>query len=166
MENNRSIKKVRFNIIDAIVIAAFLVFIALFIFILDPFAWFNDDAIYREAYVTYVVEIKDVDEEIIKSIRKNDELFSADSAEPLETIANVDSLPHYEVKSVESVNGTEQVEIEVEGKRDVYITVYVKCTYENEIGYIVGSQQIAVGSRVNVCSSYFSGSGYCIGIEE
>lgn len=166
MENNRSTKKVRFNIIDAMVIAAVFTLMALFIFVFDPFAWFNDNAIYREAYVTYVVEIKNVDEEIIKNIRENDDLFSSDSDDYIGTIANVESLPHYETKTVEGIDGAHQVKVEIAGKKDVNITIHVHCTYESEVGYIISSQQIAVGSKVNLTSSHFSGSGYCISIEE
>ena len=167
MENNRiTTKKVKFNIIDAIVIAAFLIFIALFIFLLDPFALFQDDAIYREAYMTYVVEIKNVDKQIIENIRKNDNVFNSESAEPIGTITNVDTTPHYEQITFEGENGPQQIYSIVEGKEDVYITIYTPCTFENDVGYIVGSQQIAVGTFINICSSLFSGSGYCIDIQE
>lgn len=165
MENNRS-KKVKFNIIDAIVIIALLAFVALFIFILDPFGMFNDDAIYREAYMTYIVEIKNVDKEIVKNIRENDDVFNAENADPIGTIVNVEPLPHYENITIEGENGPEQILKIVEGKEDVHITIYVQCTFEKDIGYIVGSQQIAVGTPINICSSYFSGSGYCIDIQE
>ena len=164
MENNRLTKKTRFNIVDAIVIVAVLTFIALFVFVLDPFAWFKDDAYYKETQMTYVVEIKGVDSEIIDSISENNDIFDSVNGDPLGTVESIEVLPHYEWKSIEGESEMKQVE--VQGKKDMKITVRVSCTYQKDIGYIVGSQQIAVGSKMNICCSEFFGSGYCITIKE
>ena len=51
-------------------------------------------------------------------------------------------------------------------KSDIYVTIEVKCTYAKGEGYVVGTQQIAVGTPLALRFNDFFGKGYCVSIEQ
>lgn len=156
-------KKGRFNIVDVLVIF----FIILFIFgtfcIFDPFDWFVS-AERREVTISYVIELKSVDDDLTSNIRIGDNVINSSTGEPIGKIFAVDVCPAYEWKSIMGMD--EMVKVMIGGKRDVYVKIDVNCIYEDGLGYIVGDGQIAVGTLVNIKLQSFTGSGYCISIEE
>ena len=153
-----------FNVVDAIVTVVALVLIALFFFVLDPFNWFENKAHFRETYITYAIEIKALDEEIIEGINKGDKVIDGNSGEYLGEVDQITSYKAYEWQHVEGK--TQMVQIELVGKKDIYITLKVRCVYQQDVGYIVNGQRIAVGSPIDLKTQQLIGSGFCVSITE
>ena len=153
-----------FNAVDAIVILVALTLIALFFFVLDPFNWFESKAHFRETYITYAIEIKAIDENIIDGIAEGDKVIDANSGEYLGEVDQITSYKSYEWQYLEGK--TQMVQVELVGKKDLYITLKVKCVYEQDVGYIVNGQRIAVGSSIDLKTQQLIGSGFCVSIKE
>ena len=151
-----------FNAVDAIVILVALTLIALFFFVLDPFNWFENKAHFRETYITYAIEINAIDENIIKGIAKGDKVIDANSGEYLGEINQITTYRSFEWQNVDG----KMEQIELVGKKDLYVTLIVRCVYEQDVGYMVSGQRIAVGSPIDLKTKQFVGSGFCVSIKE
>ena len=151
-----------FNAVDAIVILVALTLIALFFFVLDPFNWFENKAQFKETYITYAIEINAIDENIIEGIKKGDKVVDSNSGEYL---GEIDQITTYRSFEWQNVDGKME-QIELVGKKDLYVTLIVRCVYEQDVGYMVSGQRIAVGSPIDLKTKQFVGSGFCVSITE
>ena len=156
-------KKGKFNIVDVLVIVLVCLFIFGAFVVFDPFDWFAE-AERREVSISYVVEIKGIDNDVANNIKVGDNVLNSVTDELIGKIFELQVEPAYEWKHVSGEN--EMVKVAIAGKSDVYIKIDIACVYEVGVGYIVGGQQIAVGTLVNIKLPNFVGSGYCISINE
>jgi hypothetical protein len=80
-------------------------------------------------------------------------------------LGTVNTVRTQEAQVWEAVDG-EMVKKTLADKSDIYITIEVKCTYAKGEGYVVGTQQIAVGTPLALRFNDFFGKGYCVSIEQ
>ena len=168
MENNTKQsenKKGRFNIVDALIVIVILAIAAGLLWITDPFSWFSEVE-RTDVKLRYVVEIKSIDDDLAMSIKKIKFNQTA--------LNSSGSIQMGKVQSVKTAESTvweydksrgEMVQKTVEGKIDVYFVIDSDCVYEKGVGYLLGNNQIAVGSPVGLRFPDFVGSGYCVSIE-
>ena len=165
MENNINKKnsvKSRFNIVDIIVILIAAAIVFGFFWSFDPFDWFDGGVDFRDAAISYVVEIKGVDNELVSSVRIGDNVIDNVSSDIIGNVTEVTVQPSYEWVSE---NG-EMIKREMVGKSDMFIEVTARCIYKLGLGYGVNGNQITVGSRLSLRTINFSGVGYCISMKE
>ena len=165
MENNVNKKisvKSRFNIVDIIVILIAAAIVFGFFWAFDPFDWFDGSVDFRDTSISYVVEIKGVDNELISAVRIGDNVIDTVSSDIIGNVTEVTVQPAYEWVS----ESGEMIKREISGKSDVFIEVTARCVYKSALGYGVNGNQITVGSRISLRTINFSGVGYCISLKE
>ena len=161
--NNIKTIKGKFNIVDVIVIALALLLIFTALFIFDPFDWVAPiDR--REVAVTYVIEISGVDNELCTGIEAGQTVINSVTGETIGRVNIVLLSDAYQWELSEKDG--KMVKKTIAGKNNVSLTIVTICTFERGIGYIVGGQQIAVGTPISIRLPSFLGGGFCVGISE
>ncbi len=112
--------------------------------------------------VTYVVEIKDVDEDIENIVVIGDDLYYTESGAYIGEITSVERVPYY-VDAYQQDTGT-MVSEDVDGKYNVKVTVSARADV-SESETSVNGVPVMVGSALNVNASTFGGNGYCVELE-
>lgn len=112
--------------------------------------------------VTYVVEIKDVNEDIENIIVAGDDLYYTESGAYIGQIEKVERIPYY-VDAYQADTGTMASE-DVDGKYNVKITVSARADV-SESETRVNNVPVMVGAQLSVNCSTFGGSGYCVELE-
>lgn len=164
MENNiqnNGTKKTRFNMVDAIAVILVLVIALGVFFVLDPINLFSANG-KETVTLLYVVEFKGVDNALKSKINSGDAVMLSNTDYALGTVNTVRT---QEAQVWEAVDG-EMVKKTLADKSDIYVTIEVKCTYAKGEGYVVGTQQIAVGTPLALRFNDFFGKGYCVSIEQ
>lgn len=156
-------KKGKFNIVDVLVIITVCCFIFSTFAVFDPFDWFSGFE-RRDVTISYVVELKGLDEDMVANIKVGDNVLNSATEESIGRIFDVDLSSSYEWKALEGQS--EMVKVLLSGKWDVRLKIDIPCVFEEGVGYIVNGQQVAVGTLVNIKLPSFVGSGYCISITE
>ena len=167
MDNKKNLtrgrKRGRFNLVDLFLVLLILVIVSMLFVMFDPFSLGAADA--KDVTLRYTIEIKDVSEEFRNNVKVGDRVLSAATDYDMGTVVTVDqSQKSFEwayAEGDEFMSKSEKAD-----KFDLKITIDVGATYEEGVGYMVDGKHVAVGSLVSLRFPSFTGSGYCISIEE
>ena len=154
--------RVKFNIVDALIIIASIIIAGVILVFADPFGWF-DASSSNQVTLRYIVEFKAVDNDVKNYIDVDETAWGASSNKEMGVIASIESFRAYFWESDDE--NDVMVKKPMAGKSDVYVTIDAPCTYVEGVGYFVNGKQIAVGSLLELRFANFSGSGYCVGFE-
>ena len=155
-------RRVKFNVVDAMIIIASIILIGAILVFTDPFGWFDFSNSSRVT-LQYIVEFKAVDNDVKNHINIGESAWIASGNQEMGSIAGIESFRAYSWESDEE--GGVMVKKPMAGKNDVYVTIKAPCVYVDGVGYFVNGKQIAVGSLLELRFASFSGSGYCVGFE-
>ena len=168
MDNKRKLrgateKSGRFNIVDLLLVILSLAIIGALLLMFDPFSFFAKDAT-REVKLRYTVEIKDVSNEMKNNVSAGDKALNFATDYDMGTVVAVEPQSSFEWVYNE---GDEYMSKKYKtDKSDLIITIDVDAVYSEGTGYMVDGKHIAVGSQVSLRFPSFTGTGYCISIEQ
>jgi hypothetical protein len=157
-----SVKKGRFNVLDALAIILVVIVICLVISYFDPFEWKNDDNAPKESVgtLTYIVSVTGIDEDETTLNKVNIIKIGDTITNELGTIAGAPEIEHYEVTSVNENN--ENITVK---KFSFKVIVNVIGTYREGIGYYINGKQLRVGDEIALHGSFGEFEGHCVEIE-
>lgn len=159
---NSGTKKGRFNIVDLLLILLILVIVGALLLMFDPFSLLSKNNS-ENVTLRYTVEIKNIGNELKNNIKSGDKVLNSSTGYDMGTVVAVETQDSFEWEYIE---GDEYMSKKyMTDKSDVIVTIDVKTTYEQGIGYMVDGKQIAVGVLTALRFPNFVGSGYCISIE-
>ena len=150
-------KKGKFNIVDCILVLMVLAVVAAVVVYFVP-GLFNAAA--DETEITFTIEFRGVDSAFITNIKNGDPVYDSGKQYVLGKVKSVENYAYTELVYNEET-GTAEAK-EVEGLKNIVVTVTAKAIYTDGKGYSVNGARIAVGCAYNIGFPEFSGSAYCI----
>ena len=167
MDNKRNStgakKSGRFNLVDLFLVLLILVIVSALLVMFDPFSLASKQTS-QEVTLRYTVEIKDVSNELKNNIKAGDKALSSSTDYDMGTVIAVEPQSSFEWEYNEGDDYMSKKH--KTDKSDLIVTIDVKAVYEEGIGYLVDGTHIAVGSLISLRFPSFTGSGYCISIEQ
>lgn len=152
-----NVKKGKFNVVDGILVAIALVIVATMVIYLVP-GLLNVAA--EDTEITFTLEFKGIDSEFITNIKNGDTVHDSSKHYILGSVKSVENYAHTVLVYNEETKTANMKE--VDGLKDIIVTVTVKAIYTEGQGYSVNGERIAVGRAYNISFPDFSGSAYCI----
>ena len=150
-------KKGKFNVVDVFLILIVIAIIAAIVTYLVP-GLFNVAA--DETDITFTIEFRGVDSSFITNIKNGDSVYDSSKHYMLGNVKSVENYAHTVLVYNEDTGVAEMKE--VEGLKNIVVTVTAKAIYTDGKGYSVNGERIAVGCAYNISFPDFSGSAYCI----
>ena len=159
-----SAKKARvgFNFIDVLLIAFILAFVLLAVNIISPMSFINGLFKDESQTIYYTVEFSGVDEEYIDMIYESETVIDAVSKNTLGTVTAVENTQHTSLEYNE-LEGNSVLAV-YEGKYNVIVTITASGKYTEGKGYSVNDCRIAVGEKMSLRFTGFTGECYCIAL--
>ena len=153
-------KKVKFNIMDALILLAILAVAALllYIFVFSEGGGLGESDAYT---LTYVVAITQLNEEFAERVAIGDAVVDSSKKLPIGTVVAVEKHPH-EYLGENTKDGSLTLST-MEGYCDLYVTVEAPATL-NGISYTIGGYEIRVGSKVYLSFANLVSEGHCISL--
>lgn len=155
-EQNRS----RFNIVDGFVLLLIVAVLFAAFYVFDPFDVFVKEN-EKDVVLSYIVKLEDVDGDVKDNITVGENVHSALTDYGMGKVTDVQV--NNAVKWIKSDDSMTMVEVTIEDKYDIYVTIEVECVYQTGIGYVVNGKQIVYGSALELRFSDFIGKGNCVG---
>lgn len=155
-------KKRKLGVLDVVIIMAVLAVIGAAVYYFTHNNVGNSAASSGATEVTYIVEIKDVSENIEEFAVIGDDLYFTESGAYIGKIEAVERRPYY-VDVYHADSGT-MVSEDVDGKYNVRITVSARADMSDSETTVNGVP-VMVGAPLNVNSSTIGGNGYCVKLE-
>ncbi len=152
-------RKLRFNVIDALIILviAAAAFVLLYVFV------FSGRGTQAAAEVTtttirYVVELQNMDEHLQDAVKKGQLVEDAVERKKIGTVSGIQAVP-FEKITFDYVNGREATS-SVEGKVTLKITIEAQAV-ETDRAFTVDGCEIRVGQQYSLMLPDLYGYGYC-----
>ncbi|MBE6625710.1 MAG: DUF4330 family protein [Ruminococcaceae bacterium] len=155
-------RKIRFNIIDLIII---LIIVAAAFVLVKVFTGGNNDIVTETNYkkIQYVIEIQNVEDRFDGSVKKGDAVQDAIERKSIGTVVGVQS-SQFERITFDYDSGMETVSV-VEGRIVLNITIEATAVVTDR-AFTVDGCEIRVGEQYSVILPEFYGIGYCIKVTE
>ena len=148
----------KFNVVDFFLLLIVLAIIAILVVYFIPGAS-DRIAATDKTDITFTVEFKGVDSDFVANVNAGDTVYDSSKNFMLGTVKAVENYAY----TVPVYNGSEVAEMrEVEGLKNLVVTVTASAVYTDEEGYSVNGERIAVGCAYNISFPHFSGEAYCI----
>ncbi len=153
-------KKVKFNIMDALILLAVLAVAAvlLYVFVFSESGEGLSDDTYT---ITYVVEVTRLNEEFADRVAVGDAVVDSSKKLPIGTVVAIEKHPH-EHLGKNTKDGSVTLNT-VDGFLDLYITIEAPATL-NGISYNIGGYEVRVGTKVYLSFSDLVSEGHCISL--
>ena len=154
--------KVRFNIMDALILLTVLAVIAVLLYVF-VFSETNDGLTGEtDAYkLTYVVEAVKLREEFAELVTPGTPVIESAKKLPIGTVTAVEVLP-YQHMATNLTDGSLAL-TSVDDACNLYITIEADATL-NGISYSIGGYEICVGSHLYLSFADLVCEGYCISL--
>lgn len=152
-----NIKKGKFNIVDGILILIALAVVTAVVIYLVP-GLLNAAA--EETDITFTLEFRGVDSAFVTNIKNGDSVYDSSKHYMLGNVKSVENYA-YNVLVYNDETGTAEMK-DVDGLKNIIVTVTAKAVYTDGEGYSVNGERIAVGCAYNISFPDFSGKAYCI----
>lgn len=154
-------KKIRFNVVDAVIILFVAAAVAVFgyVFLSEKTVGTGGNEKVKIQYVLKVGEIRDM---YLGNIAKDDEVHDADTDKKLGTVVAVSSVPAKRIGTDASTGA--QVVSEVEGRSNLYVTIETEAQRVEE-KYLVDGVSIMVGSVVNFITPNLYAASNIVSVE-
>ncbi len=152
-----------FNIVDLLLIL-FALAVAFFVFfVLDPFGLNVLDKDSKGTEITYRISISGLDEAFVGKIEEGAPVFDANTKKYLGVVESVgEPATHMSIRA----EGAAGILYPVQGLYDFTVTIRADADYTKNLGYSVDGTRISVGTEYTLIFPQYTGSGYCISIEE
>ena len=150
-------KKGKFNLVDLFLMLIILAVVAAVVTYLVPNV---SKAVTEENDITITFEFRQVESDFVTNIKSGDTVYNSSKNYLLGTVKTVENYA-YTVLVYNSETGAAEMK-EVEGLKNIVVTVAAKAIYTDGSGYSVNGERIAVGNSYNISLPDFSGSAYCI----
>lgn len=156
-------KKVRFNIIDLLLILIAVSVVAALLYVFLPNSFIKNIFADDNVTIQYAIEFKGVDEAFLESIKENDIVINSVTKAEIGTVTAVDYSTQYTELKYDEESGNAVLSV-VPNKHNVIVTITAQATYDADKGYTVGGLRIAVGELIATRFPNFTGEGYCISV--
>lgn len=153
-------KKIKFGILDVIIIAFLIIAI---VFAVAYFSVGSKKVVVKAPEVTYKVEFKSVADDLVDLFSPGDELKDSVKGGALGTVINVDVFDNSEIR--EDMINDRFVKSSFCNKKDVVLTVKGKPTTFDEKHIKFATVNIKVGEMLYITSDKYTYSGYIIEME-
>lgn len=176
VQPSKAKKAKRFNIVDLllILIAIMLVFVLVYVF--SPVSWVRSLIYNQQKTIEYTIEIRNVDEAFLDSIKENDVVIDSVTKNTIGKVSKIDDeKPNYSELQLVQTPGKDDdgndilsnkgALVEYPDKYNIVITVAATADYAVGKGYSVNSTDIRVGEQLSLNFPNFTCVGYCIGIK-
>ena len=173
-ENNNSTQHTqkrtrrKFNVVDFLLIVVVLLICASLVYLFLPSSLVKNITADQTVPLSYVIEVKGVDEQYIDNISVLDLVQDSVSKGELGTVEAVENNPYSELKynmQQEEDNGV-GILSSIKGKYNLTITVTATARYEEGEGYTVNGTRIAVGEKIYAKFPNYACEAYCISLEQ
>ncbi len=161
--NQATQKKHKFNIFDMVAILIVLAVAVGAFFWFDPIGLRVTEAETREETIICVIELDDMDKLQSESIKKGNDVIIVTNGVDISKILKVNKVASSSWELSE--NGEEMVLVTNQDKDTVYITVELKCTYMEDVGYFIHNQQLLIGNELELRFTAFNTVGKCVRFE-
>jgi len=155
-------RKIRVNGMDIVILAVLAAAVALLLYI---FVWSDEGtgaAQTEYASITYVIEVKEIDERFAGMVKTGQKIEDAVKHGPLGTVSGVEVQDTLLAK-YDEISGRE-VYHPIPGKVNMYITVTAEAAV-SELGYSVGGEMVRVGKFFSLQCPELQCYGYCIKLD-
>ena len=155
-------RKVRVNGMDLVILAVILAAVALLLYV---FVWSDESTDASQTQytdITYVVEIKEIDERYAGMVKVGQQIEDAVKHGALGTVAGVEVQTTLVPKYDETTG--KEVYSPVPGKINLYITVTAEAAISS-LGYSVSGEMIRVGKHISMQCPELLCHGYCIKLD-
>lgn len=154
-------KKIRFNLIDAILLllVAAVAFVVLYVFVFSAKDTSTSQTIYRN--IKYVVEVQNVDEECEDLVKAGQSVQDAIERKNLGKVSGVQAVPFRKVTF--NYNTGKETVAEVDGKITLKITISVQAA-ETERAFTSDGAVIRIGEKYSLVLPDMYCVGYCTAI--
>ena len=156
-------KKMRFNIIDFLLIVIAVAVLAALLYVFLPNSFIKGIFADESVTIQYAIEFKGVDEAFLESIKENDIVIDSVTKAELGTVTAVDYSTQYTELKYDEETGNGVLSV-VPNRHNVIVTITAKAAYDADKGYTVGGLRVAVGELIAVRFPNFTGEGYCISV--
>ena len=153
-------KKVKFNIMDALILIAVLAVAAVLLYVFvfsESGEGLNDDAY----TLTYVVEISRLNEEFADRVAVGDAVVESAKKLPIGTVVAIEKHPH-EHLGEKAKDGSVTLTT-VEGFCDLYVTIEAPASLSG-ISYNINGYELRVGTKIYLSFSDLVSEGHCISL--
>jgi hypothetical protein len=155
--------KIKFNIMDALILFAILAVAAvlLYVFVFSE----TDDSLTSAGdacTLTYVVEVTGISEEFADKIAPGDAVTDSSKKLGIGTVSAVEQHPYQYLG--ENLTDASLVLTSVDDYCNLYVTVQADATLSG-IGYSIGGYDIYVGAKVHMSFADLVCTGYCISLD-
>ena len=155
--------KIRFNLMDALILVLVLAVIALLLYVFVFSETSSVQSVNAERYtLTYVVEVSNISEEFSDMIAAGDTVIDSSKKMHIGTVTAVEVQPHLHMGT--NLHEGTLVLNPVDDYVNLYVTIQAEATLEN-ISYTVNGYEIYVGKSINLAFSDFVCNGYCISLD-
>lgn len=151
-------RKFKFNIVDFILIIAFIAAAVLVWLVFSPKGIYKEDNL-KTVKVEYVVEVRSIREDFLKKVDTVSTAYDLDTGKEIGIVTNFDSSPTYHIGK--NIITASQVLSEVENRKDLHITIEAEAQIK-ENRYAINDIFIDIGSTVNLMFPELYCSGTCI----
>ena len=129
----------------------------------DPFGLKVSEIDTKEETIICVIELKDMDKLHSNSIQKGNDVVIVTNGVDVSEMIRVNKVVSSSWELSE--NGEEMVLVTHHDKDTVYVTVELKCTYKEGVGYFVHNQQLLIGNEIELRFTTFDAVGKCVSFE-
>ena len=155
--------KIRFNLMDALILLVALAVIALLLYVFVFSETSSVQSAAAEQYeLTYVVEVTGIEEEFAEMIAVGDTAIDSSKKMHIGTVTAVEVQPYTHMGT--NLHEGTLVLNPVDDYVNLYITIRADATLEG-ISYTISGYDIYVGKGVNLAFSDIVCSGYCISLD-
>lgn len=156
--------KQKINIVDAVVYIVILALAVTVFLIFDPFDWIQTpQPLKQEKTVVYVVEINDLSEEYVETIKVGDGVNVNNVVRGTIVEVNVGLSYYWEL----SEDKSHMVLHRNPDSNNVFVAIEFKCDYEDGLGYFLRDEQLFVGKSIQIKFNRFDAvMGECVSITE
>ena len=158
-------QKVRFNLMDLLLVLIAVSIILAVIFVLDPFSLNIMGKAGREVTLEYTLRIENVEGLLIDKIHTRDEVVDSAIKTSLGYVNAVENDTPY-TEAYYNSKDDEVSMIEYPDRYDLVVTVTAEAIFTEGVGYTVNGRRVAVGAEFYLMFPDYVGFGYCISMRE
>ena len=153
--------KVKFNIIDFLILFLVIAIIGFGVFWLTPWSQGLKNKMNTTVSIQYSLEIQNVDRQFINQISEGNSVIDSISKNELGTVVAAEAHEHEILSADENSQG---IMVEYPNAYDLIITVSSNATYKSGTGYSINGCRIAIGEQMSLRFPGFVCEGYCIAL--
>ena len=155
-------RKFRFNVIDALIILVVIAAVGVLAYVFASEKGDTDEKIGEKVKIQYVLQTTETREQFVKNITASDIIYDDESGKVLGTVVSVTDEPAY-FTGTDNKNAV-QVISEIEGKRNMFITVEADAEIQNS-GYTVDGFSVKVGGTVKLSTPNLIANSNIVSVE-